>query len=153
MIWGSAFNYYSNGGPSLLLTVAMSNLYVFTLVYLYTPTGKGNEDIAKLTRRHDINQDLENEYSRLPMPKEQELIDMQEERLEQQPRTRLRGVDDKPLGYQAPDEDENENTFEDYEAENKRATGTSLGSRPTLSPQRPLADTRADDKKDDPFTL
>lgn len=154
MLWGSAFNYYSNGGPALLLAVAISNLYVFMLVYLFTPTGKSNDDITKLARGYDVNQELENQYKSVPLPQEQELMRLQEERLEQQPRKKLRDIDDKPEGFDAPSQDDLDNTYEDYKDENKRSTGTAFDSRPTLSPQRPLVNTQAEEiKDDDPFTL
>jgi hypothetical protein len=153
LLWGSAFNYYSNTGPNLLLAAVICNIYVFLLVYIMLPIPKSSDEVIRFFRNTEINQEINREYGRLPAVQEQELlIYQQEERLDRPPR-KLIGVDDKAHNHGQSQEDNNDYTLDDDDSIKKTPMGTSLQNRPAMSPQEPLSGSQVKQKDGDSFTF
>lgn len=156
MLYASVYNFESYNGSSVLIGVSVINLYVYLLVYFYTPgreTAKQLEGIAHDAR---MRQDVNSQYRDLHMPQEHELYSLHpEERLDggnklnrstdtiDQPSRppALRGPDDKfsafqPRNSKDSESHEDENEKEDWNPNKDRKTrsqpfspGNDLGGR------------------------
>lgn len=139
MLWGSAFNYYSNSGPNLLLAVVACNLYAYLLVYLLMPQFDSQKETIRYLRNTEINQGVHLEYERLPLPiAETELLNFQPEERIGAPRRQLFSLDGKRPEPQRGLDDSNDYTMDGDDERRLRQTSTGLQDRATLSPQEPV---------------
>ena len=95
MLYSAVYNYQNYDGSEVLISVGVTNLYIYLLVYFYTPGIRTQKQLQEMRTDANLDRDVDFQYRELQVPRTEELFSLHpEERLEEN--IKLRGFDEKP---------------------------------------------------------